>query len=576
MRLGEACVAAIALAAALSAFSAAWAEVPEQFRVRAAHAKADPYLGDPGLDAPRTVQVEATAEETARGFIVFAKSPGAAIPADYVPRPNERCTALEARDCAGQYGPVTFTILALKGARFGATATDLAGPTGARIAAENLDVRAVRYAKVAREGKAEVIPLLLEAPAERAVPEGRLLQFWITYYVPPGTAPGVYEGQVRILADGAEKMPLPLRLRVNPFALVEPDVSFFMYYGGVSDLPTVYKWLADQRCHGMNEAMVDAPVTREGELKAPETEKALDMYKQAGFARPEVRMDLYNRITAEWLNTPDQSIRMWGPWFRYYPFSKALDDRFVNAVRTIDEAAHARGMRLVLGVADEAGSHAWTIPATQHYNALVKEAVPDVIRYLTVGGGWASGEREEELWKGLLNIWSTNRWLQQLETVKRAEPDVSIEVYNMAGAGSAPGGLMSARNVFGFFLWRAHAQGASQWVYCDMGSSEHNYAWPAENAADGTVPTPRGEAVREGTKDRRYLATLEARLAGAQGAAADEARKFLAEIADKIELKSEDYDPISGGRVPALPPEKYDEWRAKISDLIEALPARGQ
>ena len=90
------------------------------------------------------------------------------------------------------------------------------------------------------------------------------------------------------------------------------------------------------------------------------------------------------------------------------------------------------------------------------------------------------------------------------------------------------------------------------------------------------MPTLRCEAVREGTKDRRYLATLEERLDGRQDALADDARKFLADIAAQIELCTEDYDPVGGGRVPALPPETYDEWRAKIADFIEALATGGR
>jgi len=577
MRPSEACLVTAWLVAALSGLSVAWADVPEQFRVRGSHAKPNPYLADPDLGAPRAAQVEASLEERSRGFIVFSRPAGAVIAPDYIPGSGERCATLEARDCPGQYGPVTFAIFTLKAGSFSVTATDFAAPDGGKIAAENLDVRALRYIKVRGKEKAENIPLLIEAVDGKAVPEGRLQQFWITYYIPPGTAPGAYQGQMNISVDGTRRLSLPLRIRVNPFVLAEPDVSFYMYYGGESDLQTVYRWLVDQRCHGMNLGMVDAPVSREGDLQVDAMRRALDMCKQAGFARPEVRVDFWNRVTSEWLNTPDKSIGMWGPWFRYFPFTKQLDDRYVRSVRTIDEEARKRRLQLILAVADEAGSHAWTIKATQHYNELIKAQVPDVVRELTVGGGWAGGQPEEGLWKGLINIWTTNRWLpDKLEAVRGDDLHAKIGLYNMAGAGSAAGGLMSARSVFGFFNWKARADGISQWVYCHPGTPEHNYAWPAENPSDGTVPTLRWEAAREGTKDRRYLATLEERLAGRQDALAEDARKFLADIAAQIELRTEDYDPVGGGRVPALPPETYDEWRAKIADFIEALATGGR
>jgi hypothetical protein len=101
--------------------------------------------------------------------------------------------------------------------------------------------------------------------------------------------------------------------------------------------------------------------------------------------------------------------------------------------------------------------------------------------------------------------------------------------------------------------------------------ADNIYVRPAEDTADGMVPALHWEAIREGAKDRRYLATLEKLLAGKKGVTADEAAKFLAEIADKIELKNVDYDPIDGGRVLVHSPTVYDQWRAKIAELAEKL-----
>jgi hypothetical protein len=77
--------------------------------------------------------------------------------------------------------------------------------------------------------------------------------------------------------------------------------------------------------------------------------------------------------------------------------------------------------------------------------------------------------------------------------------------------------------------------------------------------------------VREGAKDRRYVATLEAKLSGKRGPAADEARRFLDEIAARIILRTDQYDPIGGGKIPTEPPGTYDGWRDRIADLILKL-----
>jgi hypothetical protein len=45
----------------------------------------------------------------------------------------------------------------------------------------------------------------------------------------------------------------------------------------------------------------------------------------------------------------------------------------------------------------------------------------------------------------------------------------------------------------------------------------------------------------------------------------------LDEIAGKIVLRTDAYDPIGGGRVPVQPPGTYDEWRGRIAELIAQL-----
>ena len=261
---------------------------------------------------------------------------------------------------------------------------------------------------------------------------------------------------------------------------------------------------------------------------------------------------------------------MYCPWFRYYPFSERLDRRYAETVKALRDEAKRRGLELVLTVADEPGSHPWTTEATQHYFDLVKREVPDVLRELTVGGGWAMKRPEDELWKGRIQIWTTNRWLQdKLDLVRSGDAKAVFQIYNMAGDGSAGGGIASVRAFFGFFLWKTGSAGAAQWTYYHNATPACNYTWPPEDASQGHVPTLRWEMAREGAKDRRYIATLESRLAGKTGPAADEARKFLGETSSRIILRTDQYDPIGGGRVPCEPPGTYDQWRDRIAELIQ-------
>ena len=55
------------------------------------------------------------------------------------------------------------------------------------------------------------------------------------------------------------------------------------------------------------------------------------------------------------------------------------------------------------------------------------------------------------------------------------------------------------------------------------------------------------------------------------GPAADEAKTFLDDMAARIVLRTGQYDPIGGGRVPAGPPGTLDPWRSRIAGLIQRL-----
>ncbi|MCX5684190.1 MAG: hypothetical protein NT049_10955 [Planctomycetota bacterium] len=568
------CLGAVTVCVAVCFLAgAAVGAVPEQFQVWGDRAKSHPYLADAAGEFALAAPLAENAEEKARGFAVLSKPADFLLRPDFAPADADRCAALSARDCPGQYGSLTFAVLALAPAEISVSVTDLAGPGGRQIAAENFDVRSVRSIKVTAKGKAEVVPLLLEKAQEATLAAAGLRQFWITYYIPPATPPGTYSGKVRIMAGAAEKLSLPLGLTVYPFTLAEPGVNLYVYHNNSTepaDLPAIRKHLADQRCHGMTQATLIVPVTRDGELNREALGPLLDAYKASGLPGTHLQVGLWNRITAEWLNTPDASIKMYGQWFRYYPFSERLDKRYVEAVKVLRDEAKNRGLELVLAVADEAGSHPWTTEATQHYFDLVKREVPDVVRELSVGGGWAMKRPEDELWKGRIQIWTTNRWLQdKLDLVRAGDPKAVFQFYNMAGDGSAGGGIASVRAFFGFFLWKSGAAGAAQWTYYHTGTPACNYTWPAVDASQGHVPTLRWEMAREGAKDRRYLATLESRLARKGGPAVDEARKFLAETSARIILRTDQYDPVGGGRVPCEPPGTYDQWRSRIAELIQ-------
>lgn len=538
---------------------------PLQFRVWGRHAAPHPYLKYVPAPVPANLPT-ANPADVRRGFIILGGGPADADPAPH------RCLELDGADAPGGYGSLDFGVYALADLDVQFSASPLKASDGSIIGPENLDVREVQY--VSSRGSA--VPLLLEKPASSRVPAGGVQWFRVTYFIPPKAHGAIHIGKLTVRGCRGSAA-IPIRLRVYPFRLREPDCCLFIYYSNSTDaagLQRVRSELADQRCHGMTAATLEVPVTPGGDLLLRPLDLLMRAVADAGFPSRQVFVGLYNRIIAEWLNTPDRGIGMYGPWFRYYPFSPELDDRYAAAVGRLKAAAQRHGLKLVLAVADEPGSHPWTTSATQHYSDLVRSRVPDVHLELDVGGGWAMGRDEETLWRGRADLWMTNRWLpQKLEAVRRTNPGVEIGIYNMAGGGSTPGEIVAPRFFYGFYAWKARAAAAAQWVYFHPSTPDENYTWPAREAGAAGVPTLRWEMVREGAKDLAYVRTLEALLANRSDAVARDARRFLAAIAGRISVRNVEAAQAQA-RIVCEPARVYDEWRRSIADFIIRLSHR--
>jgi len=60
-----------------------------------------------------------------------------------------------------------------------------------------------------------------------ALPEaGRNQQFWLTFHIPQKAAPGIYDGTIKLIADGQDAGELKLSLRVLPFELPEAKTHY--------------------------------------------------------------------------------------------------------------------------------------------------------------------------------------------------------------------------------------------------------------------------------------------------------------------------------------------------------------
>jgi len=101
--------------------------------------------------------------------------------------------------------------------------TDLVGPAGNKFVADNIRIDVVGYVKTTPGGyPAPWIgwwpdPLMPLQPTD--VPVDSIQPLWITAYAPPGTAAGVYRGQITVSTANAGSVDVPLEVEVWDFDL---------------------------------------------------------------------------------------------------------------------------------------------------------------------------------------------------------------------------------------------------------------------------------------------------------------------------------------------------------------------
>ena len=571
--------------------------VPLQFSTWGKTTAPSPYLGDPGLNSAGTGDATATADEQTRGFIFFSKPSSFDVMPDFVPASADRSTSLAAADSPGQYGPISVFLFALgeTGSHaYSMTVSDLVSTKGGKIAAQNFDVRSVRYIKASGGGSA--YPLLLESPPSTVVYAKRLQQFWITYYIPPGAAAGAYTGEVHISVDGDQKLSVPLTLTVYPFTPPALTVPIWMCYdaprGGTTTLAGLANDLNDQKLHGMNMGKI-MPVITNDKLDLAQTTPQLDVYKSI-FPKSIVVMELYDRITSRWVNdfrSVNTTPKMWGRWTVFdplYPLGQ-YDAVFLKGVGDLNAAAKSRGLTLQIEVADEPETHQWTIKAAQHYLALVRDNYRDVIRYEDGGGGFVDNENPPDKLFGLqgdgkgplVQVFSTNRWSKEgIARLQKNDPGVVINLYNMAGhvsaqPGTKPSPTDEARQNFGFFSWYVNSSVGDTYEY-DPGASQadERYAWPAAAAGQGKLPTIAWEQSREGVKDLMYVKALEAAIKGRSGPVVKQAQACLDSIRTQMDARFQGFDFVTGGFMPTMPSGTYETWREQINQFMVQLGGR--
>ncbi len=207
------------------------------------------------LPPPTGQPVQPTEAELKRGFVLFQRDPMKDVNLHDRPVKGERVATLTGSAFAGEYEPITLSLLPLQKLEMARlTVSDLHGPGGAVISTGAIDVGHVRHrlARVTMEGSVYTIsPRHLISGESAPLPPDITRTFWLTVKVPAATPPGEYQGEVRLqTATGAQAV-LPLRFTVRKGTLDPVDIPAGPF-GHTIDLP----WY-DEETASWNQAIAE-------------------------------------------------------------------------------------------------------------------------------------------------------------------------------------------------------------------------------------------------------------------------------------------------------------------------------
>jgi hypothetical protein len=477
------------------------------------------------------------------GFIAFERDWMKDVNVNDRPLPGERVTSLRGSAFAGEYEPVTVSVLPLRDlGKVTATVSDLAGPGSVKIAAAAVDVGYVqhRITRVTAEGSVYTISSRLIVPRATApVPAGVTRTFWLTVKVPADAVAGAYDGKVTLRSHRGGELTLPLHFAVRKGTLDAVDVPAGPWSHTI-DLPwyaeEVAGWNHDMamkslrrlREYGFTTASGLPVVALRGfkdgvaQLNFSEGDAQMKRFKAAGF-----RMPVVSYCAFHGLNT----------YFK--------DEAAVRAAGFSDYSAFVRAIFTAIQKhADEAG---W-LPV--YWNLSDEPIGDDLVRSADNARAYRKAFPKGPPWfTGASSFTGTNAKDPHFLLSKalhvanwNGHDEASVKLLQEAGSDWAfyNGGN---RWTYGIYMYKAAKQHGMKFrvswhwnatagdPYYALDCREDDYAWCNASPDGELVSSVHFERLREGLDDYRRLLTL-ARLAKERAGrpAALAAEKLLAEI----------------------------------------------
>jgi hypothetical protein len=509
-----------------------------------------------------------------RGFLLFCRDWMSDVYDNDRPLPGERVEQLSGSAFAGEFEPVTFSVLPLDDlGRVTVSASDLSGPGSATISASAVDVGYVQYrvSRVTMEGSIYTIsPRLIVPGASVAAPRGVARRFWLTVKVPALAAAGVYRGTVRIRAERGGEHSLPLAFTVHQGTLDPVDVPAGPW-GHTINLPwdgeeaaewnreMALKSLAKLREYGFTTASGLPVVTYRGfkdgrpEIDFSAGDAQMRMFREHGFAMPVVSYCAFGGLNTYYR---DEAAMRAAGFDDYSQFLKALFD-------VVQKHTDQSGwLPVYWNIGDEPLGD--DLVRSTENAAAYRQAFPQGPPWFTAASSFQGSDTNDPHF-ALSKALHVANW--------NAHDEDSVRLLHEAGGHWAfyNGGN---RWTYGVYLFKAAQQFdlkfrvSWHWnvvagdPYYALDCREDDYAWCNSSPQGDLIPAVHFERLREGLDDYRRMLTLR-RLAKEQAGtpAARAGEDLLADVLGAFHL----------GQRELTGQESYRELRRKLDAAIDRL-----
>jgi len=405
-----------------------------------------------------------------------------------------------------------------------------------------------------------------------AVPAGQNLYYWVDLPVPGETAPGLYEGELSVQAQGRPALKIPLRLEVLPVVLPQShDYLLGMYYYPPDDPALMDIHLEDMAAHGVDAISLAGAFVEKGggnrvrlnRKKVEKLDALMGLMRKHGFFKLTA---LFVQNLMNILGLPEEA----GKW------TEADKDLYRRAIRLMDDTAQHRGWcKLMFFPVDEPANRP-ELMELAHLVLGILRKMPGIIPYCDLNSPPSVLELSGYIDVICMQILSISPGTVQAMKEKQVKT-----FFYLPGFGWNTG---FHRGIAGWFLPRSGAKGIYYFAYQSVTGDPYDEldgthrdwctAYPAPEPYH-IWPCPEWQAIRKGSEDLRLLSLARGLAARCREHGRESVRKLGLSVETRIDSIISIVDPTGPGASYQLyhdiAPETFELWRSEIIGQVVSM-----